>query len=74
MTPCSLYKLRRKDLEVVVEVYPNIRRALEQENARRKKENADSLATSSVGALKRESDGVTSRLQELETLSKDSNL
>jgi CPA1 family monovalent cation:H+ antiporter len=39
MTPCSLYKLRRKDLEVVIDVYPNIRRALEQENQRRKSEN-----------------------------------
>jgi CPA1 family monovalent cation:H+ antiporter len=42
MTPCSLYKLRRKDLEVVVDVYPNIRRALEQENERRKRENVSS--------------------------------
>ena len=61
MTPCSLYKLRRKDLEVLVEVYPNIRRALEQENERRKKENADSLA-SGAAALTRENDGATSGL------------
>ena len=40
ITPCALYKLRRKDLEVLVEVYPNIRQALEKENERRKKENA----------------------------------
>jgi monovalent cation:H+ antiporter, CPA1 family len=40
VTPCSLYKLRRKDLEVVIEVYPNIRRALQQENERRKIQNA----------------------------------
>ncbi|MCM3904919.1 MAG: cation:proton antiporter [Pyrinomonadaceae bacterium] len=48
MTPCSLYKLRRKDLEVVIEVYPNIRRALEQENQRRKIENADLSALGGV--------------------------
>jgi monovalent cation:H+ antiporter, CPA1 family len=36
VTPCSLYKLRRKDLDVIIDVYPNIRRALEQENERRK--------------------------------------
>jgi Na+:H+ antiporter len=40
ITPCALYKLGRKDLEVLVEVYPNIRQALEKENERRKKENA----------------------------------
>lgn len=64
MTPCSLYKLRRKDLEVLVGVYPNIRRALEQENERRRQENADSgspppapstredeVGTSSVGRI-----------------------
>jgi CRP-like cAMP-binding protein len=42
MTPCSLYELRRKDLEVVVDVYPNIRRALEQENNRRQQKNVNS--------------------------------
>lgn len=46
MTPCSLYKLRRKDLEVIIEVYPNIRRALEHENQRRKIENTDVSAES----------------------------
>jgi len=41
VTPCSLYKLRRKDLEVIIEVYPHIRRALEQENKRREIENVN---------------------------------
>jgi CPA1 family monovalent cation:H+ antiporter len=36
VSPCSFYKLRRKDLELLIDVYPNIRRALEQENERRK--------------------------------------
>lgn len=36
ITPCSLYRLGRKNLETVIEVYPNIRRALEQESLRRK--------------------------------------
>ncbi|HEY5074514.1 MAG TPA: cyclic nucleotide-binding domain-containing protein, partial [Pyrinomonadaceae bacterium] len=71
MTPCSLYKLRRKDLEVLVEVYPNIHRALEQENQRRKKENADTLVASGAAALTREDDGVTSGLPEFEIFSKD---
>ena len=39
ISPCSFYKLRRKDLELLSGVYPNIRRALEQENERRKREN-----------------------------------
>jgi CPA1 family monovalent cation:H+ antiporter len=47
MTPCSLYKLKRKDLEVVVDVYPNIRRALEQESERRKQENVGGAASDS---------------------------
>jgi Na+:H+ antiporter len=47
MTPCSLYKLKRKDLEVVVDVYPNIRRALEQESERRKQENVVGAASES---------------------------
>jgi CPA1 family monovalent cation:H+ antiporter len=41
MTPCSLYKLRSKDLEVLIDVYANIRRAIEQENQRRKIENTN---------------------------------
>jgi len=47
MTPCALYKLRRKDLEVVVDVYPNIRRALEQESEQRKQENVGGAASDS---------------------------
>jgi CPA1 family monovalent cation:H+ antiporter len=74
MTPSSLYVLRRKDLEILAELYPNIRHALERENERRKKENADSVATSSVGQLTRENDSVASGLQELEILSKHSNM
>ena len=69
MTPCSLYKLRRKDLEVLVGVYPNIRHALEQENERRKRENADSLEPSRSVAP-REDGAVTSSLPDLEMFSK----
>jgi len=36
VSPCSFYKLRRKDLELLIDVYPNIRSALEEENGRRK--------------------------------------
>jgi CPA1 family monovalent cation:H+ antiporter len=42
ISPCSFYKLRRRDLELLSDVYPNIRRALEQENERRKSENLTS--------------------------------
>jgi len=41
VSPCSFYKLRRKDLETLIEVYPNVRRALEQENERRKSANSE---------------------------------
>jgi CRP-like cAMP-binding protein len=51
MTPCSLYKLRRKDLDVVIDVYPNIRRALEQENQRRKIESANQSAGAVANGL-----------------------
>jgi CRP-like cAMP-binding protein len=36
MTACSLYELRRNNLEAVLEVYPGIRTALEKESERRK--------------------------------------
>jgi len=39
VSPCSFYKLRRKDLELLIDVYPNIRSALEEENVRRKTAN-----------------------------------
>jgi CPA1 family monovalent cation:H+ antiporter len=41
VTPCSLYKLIRKDLEAIIEDYPHIRRVLEQENKRREIENVN---------------------------------
>jgi hypothetical protein len=44
---------------------------LEQENQRRKKENADTLVASGAAALTREDDGVTSGLPEFEIFSKD---
>jgi CRP-like cAMP-binding protein len=69
MTPCSLYKLRRKDLEVLVEVYPNIRKALELENERRKKENAGSLVASDASTFTHEDNAVTVSLPPLETFS-----
>jgi CPA1 family monovalent cation:H+ antiporter len=36
VSPCSFYKLKRKDLELLIDVYPNIQRALEAENVKRK--------------------------------------
>jgi Na+:H+ antiporter len=71
MTPCSLYKLRRKDLEVLVGVYPNIRHALAQENERRKQENADSSERSRMVARPPEGGTVTSSVPELEIFSKN---
>ncbi|HJZ81145.1 MAG TPA: cation:proton antiporter [Pyrinomonadaceae bacterium] len=47
VSPCSFYKLRRKDLEILIEVYPNIRRALEEENQRRKAGNSETRAENS---------------------------
>jgi CRP-like cAMP-binding protein len=41
ITPCSLYRLKRKDLDVLIDVYSNIRHALEQENERRKIQGVD---------------------------------
>ena len=49
VSPCAFYKLKRKDLEILIDVYPNIRRALEQENERRKQENI--LAAAEVTSL-----------------------
>ena len=40
ISPCAFYRLSRKDLELLSEVYPNIRRALEEENKRRQLQNA----------------------------------
>lgn len=71
MTPCSLYKLRRKDLEVLVDVYPNIRRALEQENERRKQANVNLGASLPATASQRDDDAISAPLPALETLSKD---
>ena len=36
MTPCSLYELHRRDLEIAMETFPNIRRALEEADRDRK--------------------------------------
>ncbi|HMH02329.1 MAG TPA: cyclic nucleotide-binding domain-containing protein, partial [Terriglobales bacterium] len=69
MTPSSLYILRRKDLEILAEVYPSIRRALEQENERRKRENADSSEPSRTVAPIKDGAAV-SNLPEFEMFSK----
>ncbi len=45
VSPCSFYKLRRKDLEILFDVYPNIRRALEQEHGRRQTANSTTLSS-----------------------------
>jgi CPA1 family monovalent cation:H+ antiporter len=70
ITPCALYKLRRKDLEVLVEVYPNIRHALQKENERRKKENADSVVKVNTPTFNGGESAITSSLP-VEIFSKD---
>ena len=36
VTPCALYLLRRSDFDLLIDVYPHIRRTLEREDRRRK--------------------------------------
>lgn len=53
VTPCALYKLRRSDLELLTDVYPNIRRTLEREDRRRKLANGDQAGVPRVVAHER---------------------
>jgi CPA1 family monovalent cation:H+ antiporter len=44
VTPCSLYELRREDLDVVIESFPSLRNALEEADRRRMGELAADLS------------------------------
>ena len=38
-TPCSLYELKRKDLDLICETYPNIRKTVEEVDRERLSSN-----------------------------------